>query len=77
MFTEYKPYLYKDKSFIKKLIRGIQNNRQEEVQSALLRRHFLELTQSFMIPLERYMASLMPLQRNISPFKVNFALTLY
>lgn len=48
----------------------MQTKRPEEVQSALLRRHFLELTQSFMIPLERYMSSLMPLQRNISPFKV-------
>lgn len=70
VFTEYKPFLNKDKAFVKKLIRGIQNKRPEEVQSALLRRHFLELTQSFMIPLERYMSSLMPLQRNISPFKV-------
>ena len=41
-----------------------------QVQSALLRRHMLELTQSFMIPLERYVASLMPLHRNISPYKV-------
>ncbi|KAK2167268.1 hypothetical protein LSH36_30g02036 [Paralvinella palmiformis] len=34
-----------------------------------LKRYLLELTQSFMIPLERYVASLMPLQRNISPHK--------
>jgi len=70
VYTEYKPYLYKDKSIVKKLLRGMQTKRPEEVQSALLRIHFLELTQSFMIPLERYMSSLMPLQRNISPFKV-------
>lgn len=70
VYTEYKPFLYKDKSIVKKLLRGMQTKRPEEVQSALLRRHFLELTQSFMIPLERYMSSLMPLQRNISPFKV-------
>lgn len=70
VYTEYKPYLHKDKSIVKKILRGIQNKRPEEVQLALLRRHFLELTQSFMIPLERYMSSLMPLQRNISPFKV-------
>lgn len=49
-----------------------------EVQSALLRRHLLELTQSFMIPLERYVASLMPLQKNVSPYKVNkFIFILY
>lgn len=71
VYTEYKPYLYKDKSIVKKLLKGMQTKRPEEVQSALLRRHFLELTQSFMIPLERYMSSLMPLQRNISPFKVS------
>lgn len=77
VYTEYKPYLHKDKSIVKKLLRGVQNKRPEEVQSALLRRHFLELTQSFMIPLERYMSSLMPLQRNISPFKVYKLFYLY
>ncbi|NXV67418.1 DEN6B protein, partial [Molothrus ater] len=49
---------------------GIQRKRPSEVQSALLRRHLLELTQSFIIPLEHYMASLMPLQRAITPWKV-------
>ncbi|KAF4532616.1 hypothetical protein B566_EDAN011529 [Ephemera danica] len=48
---------------------GTQTKRPCEVQNAILRRHLLELTQSFMIPLERYMASLMPLQKNISPYK--------
>uniref|UniRef100_A0A8C4RUB1 DENN/MADD domain containing 6B n=1 Tax=Erpetoichthys calabaricus TaxID=27687 RepID=A0A8C4RUB1_ERPCA len=41
----------------------------KKVQSAILRRHLLELTQSFIIPLERYMASLMPLQKAIMPWK--------
>uniref|UniRef100_A0A6I8NGA0 DENN domain containing 6B n=1 Tax=Ornithorhynchus anatinus TaxID=9258 RepID=A0A6I8NGA0_ORNAN len=48
---------------------GIQRKRPSEVQSALLRRHLLELTQSFIFPLEHYMASLMPLQRAITPWK--------
>lgn len=48
---------------------GIRNDRPSCVQSALLRRHLLELTQSFMIPLERYMASLMPLRRDISAWR--------
>uniref|UniRef100_A0A8B9UHX7 DENN domain containing 6B n=1 Tax=Anas zonorhyncha TaxID=75864 RepID=A0A8B9UHX7_9AVES len=48
---------------------GIQRKRPSEVQSALLRRHLLELTQSFIIPLEHYIASLMPLQRAITPWK--------
>ncbi|CAN7989094.1 unnamed protein product [Ixodes hexagonus] len=69
LYTQYKPLLQKDKVLLKKLSKGIQTKRPMEVQSALLKRHLLELTQSFMIPLERYMASLMPLQRNISPYK--------
>ncbi|KAG8138598.1 hypothetical protein E2320_004477 [Naja naja] len=48
---------------------GIQKQRPSEAQSALLRRQLLELTQSFIIPLEHYMASLMPLQRTITPWK--------
>lgn len=32
-------------------LQGIQRKRPSEVQSALLRRHLLELTQSFIIPL--------------------------
>ncbi|XP_064473362.1 protein DENND6B-like isoform X2 [Ornithodoros turicata] len=69
LYTQYKPLLQKDKMLLKKLLKGIQTKRPSEVQSALLKRYLLELTQSFMIPLERYMASLMPLQRNISPYK--------
>lgn len=71
----------------------MQKQRPWDVQSALLRRHLLELTQSFIIPLvrpgqkgmvagseapgslpfppqEHYMASLMPLQKSITPWKV-------
>ncbi|XP_050519081.1 protein DENND6A isoform X2 [Diabrotica virgifera virgifera] len=69
VFTAYKPFLQKDKNIIKKLLSGVTSKRPFEVQSAILRRHLLELTQSFMIPLERYIASLMPLQKSIHPFK--------
>lgn len=69
VYTKYKPFLQKDKSVIKKILHGVKTKRPASVQSALLRRYLLELTQSFMIPLERYMASLMPLQKDISPFK--------
>lgn len=71
VYTYYRPFLHKDKVILKKLLKGVQTKRPGEVQTALLRRHLLELTQSFMIPLERYMASLMPLQKNISPYKVS------
>lgn len=70
VYTIYKTHLQKDKSLTKNLLLGVNLKRPPEVQSALLRRHLLELTQSFMIPLERYIGSLMPLLRNISPFKV-------
>ena len=66
-----KPFLEKDKNIVKKILKGVQLKRPNGVQSALLRRHFLELTQTFMIPLERYLASLMPLARNISPYRAD------
>ncbi|XP_062850558.1 protein DENND6B [Trichomycterus rosablanca] len=69
LYTVYKTFLHKDKAIIKRLIRGIQRKRPSEVQSFILKRHFLELTQSFNIPLERYLTSLMPLQRSVTPWK--------
>lgn len=47
----------------------MKSDRPDEAQCSILRRHFLELTQSFMIPLERYLSSLMPLKKEMSPFK--------
>ncbi|XP_066285572.1 protein DENND6A-like isoform X2 [Branchiostoma lanceolatum] len=69
VYTTYKPFLNKDKNILKRLQKGIASRRPNEVQTAMLKRYLLELTQSFMIPLERYVASLMPLQRNVSPWK--------
>uniref|UniRef100_A0AC34QHB4 UDENN domain-containing protein n=1 Tax=Panagrolaimus sp. JU765 TaxID=591449 RepID=A0AC34QHB4_9BILA len=67
LYSQYKPYLTTDKSLFKKLCKV--GSRPDNVQNAILRRHFLELTQCFMIPLERYLSSLMPLRKQISPFK--------
>ncbi|XP_056281409.1 protein DENND6B [Pseudoliparis swirei] len=69
IYTAFKTFLHKDKLLLKRLLKGIQRKRPSEVQSAILRRHLLELTQSFIIPLERYMASLMPLQRSVTAWK--------
>ncbi|KAH9520916.1 Protein dennd6a [Dermatophagoides farinae] len=69
VYTKYKPFLQKDRDILKKLLKGIDTNRPSEVQNAMLRRFLIELTQSFSIPLERYFASLMPLAKNLSPFK--------
>ncbi|KAI9557512.1 hypothetical protein GHT06_017340 [Daphnia sinensis] len=69
VYTSYKPHLTRDKALLKLIAKGAQTRRPNQVQSALMRRHFLELTQSFIIPLERYFARLMPLQKSISPYK--------
>ncbi|XP_032122103.1 protein DENND6B isoform X5 [Sapajus apella] len=69
LYTAYTAYLHRDKALLKRLLKGVQKKRPSDVQSALLRRHLLELTQSFIIPLEHYMASLMPLQKSITPWK--------
>ncbi|XP_078270729.1 protein DENND6A isoform X3 [Rhinoraja longicauda] len=69
VYTSYKTYLSKDEEIIKQVQKGIQQKRPSEAQCVILRRYFLELTQSFIIPLERYVASLMPLQKSISPWK--------
>ncbi|XP_028609562.1 protein DENND6B isoform X3 [Grammomys surdaster] len=72
LYTSYTAHLHRDKALLKRLLKGVQKKRPWDVQSALLRRHLLELTQSFIIPLEHYMASLMPLQKNITPWKDDF-----
>ncbi|XP_058529864.1 protein DENND6B isoform X2 [Ochotona princeps] len=69
LYTAYTAYLHRDKALLKRLLKGMQKKRPSDVQSALLRRHLLELTQSFIFPLEHYMASLMPLQKSIAPWK--------
>ena len=63
LYTKYKPYLQRDKIILKKLQSSHVHQRPDTVQNALLRRFFLELTQSFIIPLERYFASLLPLHK--------------
>lgn len=72
VYTEYKMYLKRDKSFLRNFLKP--GHRFTQSDSVILRRHFLELTQSFMIPLERYMAGLMPLQKSISPLRAPPAL---
>ena len=69
VYSTSKALLEKDKSMVKRVLKGVQLKRPNAVQSALIRRHFLELTTTFMMPLERYLASLMPLAKNISPYR--------
>jgi len=63
LYTKYKPYLQRDKTILKKLQSSNCHQRPDTVQNALIRRFFLELTQSFIIPLERYFSSLLPLRK--------------
>jgi hypothetical protein len=63
LYTKFKPYLQRDKSILKKLQSTNSQQRPDTVQNALIRRFFLELTQSFIIPLERYFTSLLPLKK--------------
>nr|KAF6267560.1 DENN domain containing 6B [Myotis myotis] len=69
LYTAYTAHLCRDKALLRRLLRGLQKKRPAGVLTALLRRHLLELTQSFIIPLEHYMASLMPLRKSITPWK--------
>lgn len=61
--------MQKDKVVLKKLQKGVESRRPHEAQSALLRRYFRDLTNKFIIPLESYLASHMPFQRDISPYR--------
>ncbi|XP_068417305.1 protein DENND6B isoform X2 [Eschrichtius robustus] len=72
LYTAYTTYLHRDKALLRRLLKGLQKKRPSDVQTAVLRRHLLELTQSFLRPLEHYMASLMPLQKSITPWKDDF-----
>jgi hypothetical protein len=63
LYTKYRTYLQRDKIILKKLQSTNSQQRPDTVQNALLRRFFLELTQSFIIPLERYFVSLLPLRK--------------
>ncbi|KAM4749567.1 protein DENND6B [Rhinophrynus dorsalis] len=69
MYTSYKPFLHKDKTLIRQLLKGLQKKLPSSTLSSILRKHLFELTQSFILPLERYMGSLMPHHSAITPWK--------
>ncbi|XP_074231941.1 protein DENND6B isoform X4 [Camelus bactrianus] len=53
LYTAYTAHLHRDKALLRRLLKGLQRERPSDLLSALLRRHLLELTQSFIIPLVR------------------------
>ncbi|XP_002168763.2 protein DENND6A [Hydra vulgaris] len=69
IYTKYKACLSKDKALVRKIERAIKANQSVETLNGFLCKYVIELTQSFLIPLERYIGSLMPLQRSILPWK--------
>jgi hypothetical protein len=69
LYTKYKPFVQKDRTLFKSLFKGVESGRDPNVQNVILTKYFLDLTSSFLMPLERYLASLMPLQKSISPFR--------
>uniref|UniRef100_A0A2K6NNM9 DENN domain containing 6B n=1 Tax=Rhinopithecus roxellana TaxID=61622 RepID=A0A2K6NNM9_RHIRO len=65
LYTAYTAHLHRDKALLKRLLKGVQKKRPSDVQSALLWG-----THSPPFPTqEHYMASLMPLQKSITPWK--------
>ncbi|KJE91019.1 hypothetical protein CAOG_02223 [Capsaspora owczarzaki ATCC 30864] len=65
--VQYKPRIERSKALLKQL--EFDASMSDSAKTALLRQHFAALTDAFMGPLERYFASLLPLQRHISPWK--------
>uniref|UniRef100_A0A915P5W6 UDENN domain-containing protein n=1 Tax=Meloidogyne floridensis TaxID=298350 RepID=A0A915P5W6_9BILA len=65
-FTSHKQFLAQDKTLTRRLLHSPSDS---SSQFKILRKYFFELTQSFMSPLESYIATLMPLKREICPFQ--------
>ncbi|VDN97909.1 unnamed protein product [Rodentolepis nana] len=69
LYSRCKPFLKKDAGFFKRLKKSLTDGTPEEAISLAIHRFFQELTMSFLIPLEHYLSMLMPLHRDISPFR--------
>ncbi|EJW80237.1 hypothetical protein WUBG_08854 [Wuchereria bancrofti] len=66
LFSQYKMFLQKDKTLFKDVLK-ISNS--DCTDGTELQRRILDLTQNFLMPLENYVSSLMPLKKHLSPFK--------
>uniref|UniRef100_A0A5K3EHD3 UDENN domain-containing protein n=1 Tax=Mesocestoides corti TaxID=53468 RepID=A0A5K3EHD3_MESCO len=69
LYSQYKPFLKRDAGFFKRLKKALTDGTPEVCISRAIQRFFQELTLSFLIPLEQYISTLMPLHRDISPFR--------
>lgn len=68
LFSQYKMFLQKDKTLFKDALKASNSDCMDGKE---LQRRILDLTQNFMMPLENYVSSLMPLKKHLSPFKVS------
>ncbi|VDM18678.1 unnamed protein product [Hydatigera taeniaeformis] len=68
LYSRYKPFLKRDSGFYKRLKKALTDGTPDECISHAIHLFFQELTMSFLIPLEHYLSSLMPLHRDISPY---------
>ncbi|EFO24357.2 hypothetical protein LOAG_04129 [Loa loa] len=66
LFSQYKMFLQKDKTLFKDVLKASNSNCTDGTE---LQQRILDLTQNFMMPLENYISSLMPLKKHLSPFK--------
>lgn len=70
IYTSYRANLQPCSTTFSQLTSSKASRRPDQVQDAVIKRYFNELTTSFMMPLERYAATcLMPLKREINPWK--------
>ncbi|XP_065175056.1 protein DENND6B-like [Sycon ciliatum] len=70
LYTRYKPFITPDRSSLRAVGRTPTTARRSgDARDTHIRRMLSEVTQSFMIPLERYIATLLPLQRTITPWR--------
>ena len=71
LYSNFKPCLVTNVSTLTEVnsSSSLKSRRPVQVKDAVYSRFFRDLTTSFMHPLERYLFTLMPLLKNISPFK--------
>lgn len=69
LYSDYKPNLIVDSKLVNSLCSPKNARRPQSVQDAVIKKFFAELTTSFIMPLERYVASLMPLRKEISSWR--------
>lgn len=66
--SSYRTHMASDPQLLKNLVHKKNQKVTNAVNNEIIRRHFVARTEMFLVPLERYFTSLMPLQKNVTPF---------